>query len=43
MPSEDLFLKYAEAVRYQDLFTLISDREQISSINKKKEIYTKYA
>ncbi|SBK00193.1 UvrD/REP helicase [Klebsiella variicola] len=35
--SEDLFLKYAEAVRYQDLFTLISDREQISSINKNKK------
>lgn len=35
--SEELFLKYTEAAKYQDLFTIISDREQVSSINNNKK------
>ncbi|MDF2776541.1 MAG: uvrD/REP helicase N-terminal domain protein [Enterobacteriaceae bacterium] len=35
--SEELFLKYADAAKYQELFTIISDREQISSINNNKK------
>ncbi|EOI3554526.1 UvrD-helicase domain-containing protein [Cronobacter dublinensis] len=34
--SEELFLTYSKAAKFQDLFTLISDREQISSINNNK-------
>ncbi|MGE4681253.1 UvrD-helicase domain-containing protein [Yersinia enterocolitica] len=35
--SEELFSKYSEAKKYQHLFTVISDREQLSSINNNKK------